>query len=79
MTKNTVAVKAQKILKNGKISTSAKTFKSIAEAAAFVTKGTNTKVATARANICSTSKGREARNPKDHNRNKAYGYVWSRA
>lgn len=77
MSKVQVAVTARKILKNGKVSEHARNFESIAEAAKSVTKGKDVNLATARANICNASLGREKRKDAE-NRKTAYGYVWER-
>lgn len=70
-----VAVRGQKILKNGKVGKTVKSFDSIAEAADWAVKqGLTDKSQNAEYNIGVTSRN------DDHgfNRKQAYGYVWSR-
>lgn len=70
------AVKAQKILKSGKVSASAKSFASISEAATWAVKqGLTDKTQNAEFNICVAAQGYD----RDTVRKSAYGYVWSRA
>ena len=70
------AVNAQKILKNGKVSTSAKSFKSISEAATWAVKqGLTDKKENAEFNICVAAQGHD----RETVRKTAYGYQWSQA
>ncbi len=70
------AVKAQKILKSGKVSASAKSFASISEAATWAVKqGLTDKAQNAEFNICVAAQGYD----RDTVRKSAYGYVWSHA
>lgn len=76
MAKSMVAVKATKILKNGKLGKSSKSFGSIKEAAVWavgqnLTDNTNN----AEFNISVASQGHD----RGNTRKTAYGYVWSRA
>lgn len=75
MAKKMVSVTAQKILKNGKLGKSTKSFDSVKEASEWAVKqGLTDKVVNAMYNI-----GVTLRND-DHgfNRKQAYGYVWTR-
>lgn len=75
MAKSTVAVKATKILKSGKLGKSTKSFASIKEAAEWAVKqGLTDKVNNANFNICVAAQGHD----RGHARKTAYGYVWSR-
>ena len=70
------AVKAQKILKSGKVSASAKSFDSISEAAAWAVKqGLTDKTQNAEFNICVAAQ----RHDRGQARKTAYGYVWNHA
>lgn len=70
------AVNAQKILKNGKVSTAVKSFASIKEAANWAVKqGLTDKVQNAEFNICVAAQGHD----RGQVRKTAYGYQWSQA
>lgn len=70
------AVTAQKILKNGKVSTSTKPFESIKEASKWAVKrGLTDKVLNAEFNICVAAQGHDRGQP----RKSAYGYIWNHA
>lgn len=70
------AVTAQKILKNGKVSASTKSFESIKEASKWAVKhGLTDKVLNAEFNICVAAQGHDRGQP----RKSAYGYVWNHA
>lgn len=70
------AVTAQKILKNGKVSTSTKSFESIKEASKWAVKqGLTDKALNAEFNICVAAQGYDRGQP----RKSAYGYIWNHA
>jgi hypothetical protein len=70
------AVSAQKILKNGKTSTSVKKFESISNAAEWaVAQGLTDKKVNAEFNICVAAQGHD----RGQLRKSAYGYVWNHA
>jgi hypothetical protein len=53
-------------------------FETLTEAAEWISKKLGTKIATAKANICNTSLGKESRKRKNNSRKTAYGYSWVR-
>ena len=75
MARTLVPVTAQKILKNGKLGRTTKSFDSITEASDWAVKqGLTDKIENAQFNIGVTSRN----NDHGRERKQAYGYTWSR-